>query len=74
MKFENWGECDEEMVTWYVVELRSAKAQNRWVKRVEFMLDANNPLSGNQYAPFTTVCPAEKWSWRRKRRVQIAFG
>ena len=65
---------DEEMVTWYVVGLRSAKAQNRWVKRVESMLDTGNPLPGNQYAACTTVCPAEKWSWRRKRRVEKTYG
>ena len=70
VKVENKAEFEEEMVTWYVVGLRSAKAQNRWVNRLESMLDAGNPLPENQYADFTTVCPAEKCSWRRKSIVE----
>jgi hypothetical protein len=73
VKVENWAEFEEEMVTWEVLGLRSAKAQKRWVKRVESMLDTGNPLLGNQYAAFTTACPAEKWSWRRKRRVENIY-
>jgi hypothetical protein len=58
-----------------VVGLRSAKAQKRWVKRVESMLDTGNPLPGNQYKAFkTVVCPAEKWSWRTKRKVESTYG
>jgi hypothetical protein len=70
VKVENWAEFEEEIVTWLVLGSRSAKAQNRWVKRVESMLDTGNPLPEYQYAAFTAVCPAEKWSWRRKRRVE----
>ena len=73
VKVENWGAFEDEMVTWYVVGFRSAKAQNRCVKRLEFMLDAVT-VPGNQYAAFTTVCPAEKCSWRRKRSVERTYG
>ena len=70
MKVENWAEFEEEMVTWYVVWSRSAKAQNRWVKSVESMPETDNPVPGNQYAAFTSACPAENCSWRRKSRVE----
>ena len=65
VKFAKGAECEEETVTWYVVGLRSAKAQNRWVKSVELTLEARYPLSGNQYVAFTTVvvCAEEKWNW-----------
>ncbi len=54
--------------------MRSAKAQKRWVKRVESMPDTVNPLPENQYAAFTTVvCPEEKWSWRRKRMAESTY-
>ena len=62
------------METWYVVASRSAKAQNRWVKSVESMLETDNPEPEYQYAAFTSVCPAENCSWRRKMRVEKIWG
>lgn len=47
----NWEKAAafaEEIVTRLVEGLRSAKAQKRCVKRVESMLEAGDPLSGNQ--------------------------
>lgn len=48
MKVENLGEFEDEMVSWFVVGLRSAKAQKMWVKREESMSETGNPEPENQ--------------------------
>ena len=60
---------EEEMCTWLVCGSIPAKAQKRWVKRVELMSLTGNSLAGNQYPALTTVSVAKECGIRRKRET-----